>query len=345
MDRSQQFYKYQEEEEEEEDDDDQNEEARKPAKTRKGKGKKGRGRGGKGRGAKGRGAKGRGKGCGAGRGAKGGKGRGRGKQGVGQGRASKRASGSAGNEEGDAAVIVTPERKRPAAEDLDQLSGPKVACDKKLADEQLSTPTEAESTEAPKPHPRTSSKAKARSKTSLKKNSPKAKASAKAKTIPKAKASRESKGNPKANASAKAKASPKKPKAAAKPKSKSKGKAKQHRKDDGSEPREKSFARRWRPEGQRASEEWQALRDVFDAHVRPHLPKSSAAEDPVLSLHVLQSCSMCVRGQTVCYAMCASPQDPWWKAVKPSFKNISGIVELMDAARAKVPDFLQSLQS
>ena len=37
--------------------------------------------------------------------------------------------------------------------------------------------------------------------------------------------------------------------------------------------KEKAFARRWRPQGERAGGEWMALRDVYDAHVRPHITK------------------------------------------------------------------------
>lgn len=39
------------------------------------------------------------------------------------------------------------------------------------------------------------------------------------------------------------------------------------------ESKEKAFARRWRPQGERASNEWMALRDVYDVHVRPHISK------------------------------------------------------------------------
>ena len=42
---------------------------------------------------------------------------------------------------------------------------------------------------------------------------------------------------------------------------------------------EKSFARRWRPSGKRSSDEWEVLRNTFDALVRPHVASASRAED------------------------------------------------------------------
>ena len=99
-------------------------------------------------------------------------------------------------------------------------------------------------------------------------DSPKPKANkkpapAKPKATAKAKATARAKGVVKASPKKKpnAKASPKKqPDAKATPK-----------KEKPAE-REKSFARRWRPDGHKASTYWQCLRDTFNMHVRDNVP-------------------------------------------------------------------------
>ena len=113
-----------------------------------------------------------------------------------------------------------------------------------------------------------------------KKTPPKAKAQAKGKAKAAAKKAAAKAKARKANAKATVKtASP------VKPKQKGQG-AKNAKKGE----REKSFARRWRPDGEKASIHWQCLRDTFNSHVRSSMGgQISKMEDDCMCvrLHVL----------------------------------------------------------
>ena len=91
------------------------------------------------------------------------------------------------------------------------------------------------------------------------------------------------------------------------PKPKRKG-TKQNSKDERKEKpaakkerNEQSFARRWRPDNERGSREWEVLRDVFDAYIRPALQFPSKAEDMLESVSLL----LYVLNNTCCSCLAA----------------------------------------
>ena len=262
---------------------------------------------------KGNNSTGRGKGKGKGRG-KGGRGKGQGGRGKGKGkRPALQKSGKGkgkqrGGKRGGAAATdnpVTPARKRSVVDD-EALSGPKTDNkEKKLRppteDVQVApetNPGEAEHETPKKVAPKASQqprKPAAKAKTSAKAKAAKTKAQAtkakKAKAKAKAKASRskplQSNSKPKQGAAATSKVKEDKL-----PKDKSEGKAQ----------KEKSFARRWRPGAAKAGNHWQALRDVFDVHVRPHVEKASTVEDSPIYMFVHSSCcGQCAHAVSTCY--------------------------------------------
>ncbi|CAE7685397.1 mekA [Symbiodinium sp. CCMP2592] len=138
----------------------------------------------------------------------------------------------------------------------------------------------------------------------------------------------EAKPSKKSTAKAAAKKAPKpkagakkapKPKAAAKkaPKAKGKAVAKAKGKPSDEEPpvKEKVFARRPRPNPPDQAMQWQAIRDIFDSHVKPSLRFPSKHE----------------------YA--------WYDMIKPLFDANSTIDDYLKIARARASDFLKSAVS
>ena len=231
-----------------------------------------------------KGGRGRGRARGGGRGSKKPAQPGRGRGGRGRGRGGRTA----------AATGTTPVRKAPAEEPT---TGPKpgkirrsrvmnaneASPDPKNADCQEKEASEKASPK-PKPSPKKACvkgpKGKAANgKTAKAKAQAKGKAKSKAKAAPKAKATATKK--PKARPSPK-KADPNSVHEAAGSTEKKK------RKSASESGREKSFARRWRPDVMSTSRQWEAIRDCFNMYVREHITAPSKLEDTWLTKASIQ---------------------------------------------------------
>ena len=246
------------------DDSEEEREAKKPAKA---KGQtRGRGRGGN------QGGRGRGKGrAGKGKGGRGAKDVSKSKPGKGRGG---RGRGRGAKCEVEEDAFTTPPRK---ACKSDPESGPKEAMPeqqkRKLEKPQQESEADAPPEDIHEPSLAKVSPSRAKSAPSRgKKASPKPKAKAKAKS--KAKSTAAAKAKSKAKAKNKAAAKNDK---ATKPKpTKDHGPAGE---SNAPEKREKSFARRWRPEKTQAGIHWQSLRDTFNELVRGKVTSASKFED------------------------------------------------------------------
>ena len=211
-------------------------------------------------GKKPKGGRGRGRGKAAGRGGKKdsqnprGRGRGRGK-GKGKGK---------GTGRGKRSPPTTPVKKptQQEAEEEEPCSGPKpsLPANKKRKQPERNVPADPASDIPPKPK---DAKAK---EPSPKKPSPK-------KPCPKG-GKKGSKTSPKPKAKAKAS-----PKSKSKGTKKEAGEGKSKNKLEAGKAKEKSFARRWKPNKAPASLHWCAMRDVFNTDLRSHLTCPSKVED------------------------------------------------------------------
>ena len=188
-------------------------------------------------------------------------------------------------------------------------------------DEMQSAPVKSDG-ETPKPHPKARAKAQA-------------KAKAKAKSKPQGKAKAKPQAKPKQKQAGKAARQ-----------SKTKGKTTKQPKpasgDQGKNTkREKSFARRWRPDGEVSSSHWAALRDAFDEHLRANFSTPSKKEDElhVYSYHV---CCRMLQGIFVALAEHLLLQDAWWAFGKPKLDRSGDYLGHLKVLSEHVDAFLQA---
>ena len=101
---------------------------------------------------------------------------------------------------------------------------------------------------------------------------------------------------------------------------------------------DKSFARRVCPSGERASNQWIAIRDTFDVHVKPYFAVPGKLED---FSHCM---GVCAHGSCKYFSHKDAPcvEDPFWKVVKPKFQNEAVLEKLMQIAREMAAPFVKA---